>query len=73
MPQLKHWLEGDHWWFQNPDPDGPSMGPYQTKREMLDDKAGIERTSQTKTWISIMKESENATERTDGNGSRQAG
>lgn len=64
MP-LKHWLEGDHWWFQNPDPDGPAMGPYQTKREMLEDKAGIERTTQTKTWQLIMKETSDGRQRDD--------
>jgi hypothetical protein len=50
---LRHWLEGNHWWFQNPDPDGPNIGPYDTKREMLEDKAGVERTASTKTWQSI--------------------
>ena len=55
--QLKAWLDPvtDCWWFTNPDPDGPAMGPYETKAEMLDDKRGIERTMLTKTWIEIMK------------------
>lgn len=65
MPSLRHWLEGDNWWFQNPDPEGPAMGPYQTKREMLEDKAGIERTMQTKTWQLIMKEKQNGRQGND--------
>jgi hypothetical protein len=57
MDELRAWRdqETDCWWFTNPDPDGPAMGPYRTKAEMLDDKRGIERTMRTKTWQQIMR------------------
>jgi hypothetical protein len=53
---LKHWEDKDgFYWFQNPDPLGPAMGPYVSKREMLEDKAGIERTTRTKAWQEVMR------------------
>lgn len=63
MVELDFWRdkETDCWWFTNPDPDGPAMGPYDTKAEMLDDKRGIERTMKTRTWQDIMKGQSNGT------------
>ena len=55
--KLNHWLDQTDgcWWFQHPDPSEGPIGPYDTKREMLEDKAGVERTTETKTWQEIMK------------------
>lgn len=68
MPELRHWQDktNGYWFFQHPDPKEPAIGPYDTRREMLEDKAGIERTIKTKTWIQLM-ENDNAetTARTD--------
>ena len=71
--RLRHWLQDDHWWFQNPDTTGPDIGPYDTKREMLDDKAGVERLTETKTWKAITETTNEPTRETERSGQQTFG